>query len=252
MLERMKISKNYIVSGWNGLVKSLKEQIETPLLKSMISIVEKERDVYFVTSKAEKLIDKIDATSAPFTALGALPQINKPFAIVKESYDNSLYIYRHYNDILDIVGFEVNKVATTDKTTNNVVFRASKINTKTGIIHEPPEDQAPPDRKTLEEQGEELREERLPEILYIFLSEIDVTILPVNGNNGLSRKDGKVTNDIDQEVKVVTDKWNSVVVRVGDYGVSGHFRLQPYGPGSMLRRLVYIAPFVKHGYTRRN
>ena len=45
--------------------------------------------------------------------------------------------------------------------------------------------------------------------------------------------------------------WLKTIVRTEGFMVRGHFRLQRYGEGNLQRKLIYIEPFEKHGYTRR-
>lgn len=46
--------------------------------------------------------------------------------------------------------------------------------------------------------------------------------------------------------------WFRKIIRSEGFMVSGHFRLQPYKKdGEWTKRLIYIDPFQKHGYTRR-
>ena len=72
---------------------------------------------------------------------------------------------------------------------------------------------------------------------------------------------GNVRREIDSTGEVVTNKapfpityldcsWLKTIVRTEGFLVRGHFRLQPYGEGRLERKLIYIEPFQKHGYTR--
>lgn len=45
--------------------------------------------------------------------------------------------------------------------------------------------------------------------------------------------------------------WFTTIIRTEGFGVRGHFRLQPYGPGKTEKRLIYINEYQKHGYVRK-
>lgn len=59
----------------------------------------------------------------------------------------------------------------------------------------------------------------------------------------------KVNNFMGISVHLLDSHWFTTICRDEGFAVSGHFRLQPYKDGS--RKLIYIAPFVKHGYHRQ-
>ena len=52
-------------------------------------------------------------------------------------------------------------------------------------------------------------------------------------------------------IRKIDMRYITTVIRDEEFGVRGHWRMQPYGPGRKQRRLRYISPFVKHGYHRR-
>ena len=51
-------------------------------------------------------------------------------------------------------------------------------------------------------------------------------------------------------IRKIDMRYITTVIRDEEFGVRGHWRMQPYGPGRKQRRLRYISPFVKHGYHR--
>jgi hypothetical protein len=57
--------------------------------------------------------------------------------------------------------------------------------------------------------------------------------------------------DIPADIEIVDSSWYRTLMHDAEFGVTGHFRLQPHGPMSMYRKLVYIKDFVKHGYHRQ-
>lgn len=86
-------------------------------------------------------------------------------------------------------------------------------------------------------------------ILFTELSEIETVHLAPGQSNG-TKKEGKHLNESRFPVVIVDSTWNKKLVRTEGFTVSGHLRLQPYGPGMQYRKLIYIDEFEKQGYTR--
>src|SRR5262249_3620182 len=61
----------------------------------------------------------------------------------------------------------------------------------------------------------------------------------------------KYVNETKQKIEILDSTWFTTIVRSEGFGVRGHFRLQPYGTGMTQRRLQWIEPFEKTGYTRK-
>lgn len=61
----------------------------------------------------------------------------------------------------------------------------------------------------------------------------------------------KYVNETRHNVEILDSTWFTTIVRSEGFGVGGHFRMQPYGPGMAQRRLQWIEPFEKTGYTRK-
>lgn len=78
--------------------------------------------------------------------------------------------------------------------------------------------------------------------------EIETKVIPAN------KKDKhvgiKYVNETKNNVTILDSTWFTTIVKSEGFGVRGHFRFQPYGPGMQLRKLVWIEPFEKEGYTR--
>jgi hypothetical protein len=60
----------------------------------------------------------------------------------------------------------------------------------------------------------------------------------------------KVLNETKYDIEYIDSNWFTTIIRSEGFGVQGHFRLQPCGPNNSERKLIYIAPFQKSGYTR--
>lgn len=89
-------------------------------------------------------------------------------------------------------------------------------------------------------------------ITFIELGDIETVYLPAGRNNGAPKTSGvKITNTSEFNVYVVDTSWNKLIIRTDGFGVKGHFRLQPCGPGHLDRKLIWIDSFEKKGYVRR-
>lgn len=64
-------------------------------------------------------------------------------------------------------------------------------------------------------------------------------------------KKNRYFNETKSKIEILDSTWFTTIVRDEDFEVSGHFRLQPYGPGRRNKRWIYINDFTKHGYVRR-
>lgn len=62
--------------------------------------------------------------------------------------------------------------------------------------------------------------------------------------------DEKYITNAKLDVEIIDSTWYRELVHIGDFNVTGHFRLQPYGPMNSLRKLIYVKDFVKHDYHR--
>lgn len=61
----------------------------------------------------------------------------------------------------------------------------------------------------------------------------------------------KYLNETDKRITILDSTWFTNLVVSGAFGVSGHLRWQPYGPGLKQRKLIWIADYEKEGYTRK-
>lgn len=88
-------------------------------------------------------------------------------------------------------------------------------------------------------------------ITFVYLGDIEVLMIEQGRNNHKPKKDGKITNTSSYNVYVVDSSWNKLIIRTEGFAVMGHFRLQPWGPGFIDRKLIWINAFEKHGYKRQ-
>lgn len=83
-----------------------------------------------------------------------------------------------------------------------------------------------------------------------FLLYADVETKVVNSKRREHHLGIKYTNDSNHKVSILDSTYFTTISRTEGFGVKGHFRLQPYGPGRTRRRLQWIPDFEKKGYTR--
>lgn len=90
-------------------------------------------------------------------------------------------------------------------------------------------------------------------ILFYNYTETDTKIL--NGiDSGKQRRaklnDEKYLNTSENEIEIVDSSYFTKIIRAGEFGVSGHFRLQRYGIGNSETKIIFIDNYKKTGYTR--
>lgn len=92
-------------------------------------------------------------------------------------------------------------------------------------------------------------------LLPTFLEFADIETIIINSAMPGKRKGEiggeKYITDIPLDIEIIDSTWYRTLMHDAEFGVSGHFRLQPYGPGLASRRLIYIKDFIKHGYRRQ-
>ena len=86
-------------------------------------------------------------------------------------------------------------------------------------------------------------------LCFFYLTENTEQIIPAGKVHG-TRKTGKISNDFKFPLTVVTSKWNITSIRTEEFGVRGHFRVQPCGQNRSNYEIIFIEPFVKSGYKR--
>lgn len=87
-------------------------------------------------------------------------------------------------------------------------------------------------------------------LCFIFLSDIEEEIIKPGQSVG-TKKSGKFVNSFDSNMTIVTSKWNITSIRTEGFNVSGHFAIRYTGEGRTIPKMVYIQPFMKHGYIRK-
>lgn len=59
----------------------------------------------------------------------------------------------------------------------------------------------------------------------------------------------KYFNETKSKIEILDSTWFTNIIRTEGFGVSGHLRLQPYGPGMTKKKFIYIKAYEKEGYT---
>jgi hypothetical protein len=84
-----------------------------------------------------------------------------------------------------------------------------------------------------------------------FLKYVDVETKIVNANKKEKHLGEKYVNETNYKVQILDSTYFTTISRTEGFGVSGHFRLQPWGPGLTQKRLQWISAYEKDGYTKR-
>ena len=92
-----------------------------------------------------------------------------------------------------------------------------------------------------------------PVIILLFKKYAEVETVEAQKDKKVRTPDGdKLLVETDVKVNYIDCSWFRTIVRNEGFMVSGHFRLQPCKKdGEWTRKLIYIEPYQKHGYTRK-
>lgn len=84
-----------------------------------------------------------------------------------------------------------------------------------------------------------------------FLQYAEVDSKIINAKRREHHVGAKYVNETNYKVNVLDSTYFTTISRTEGFGVKGHFRLQPYGPGLSKKRLQWISEYEKTGYTRK-
>jgi hypothetical protein len=62
--------------------------------------------------------------------------------------------------------------------------------------------------------------------------------------------DEKFVNDSKNEIEIIDLTYFTKIIRIDEFGVSGHFKVQHYGIGNSESKIIYIDKYQKNGYIR--
>ena len=90
-------------------------------------------------------------------------------------------------------------------------------------------------------------------VIFMRFCELETKIIPAG--NRAAHVSQKYVNTTKQPIEILDSTWFTTIVRSEGFTVGGEtggfFRLQPCGPGLSQKKLVWIFPFEKEGYTRK-
>jgi hypothetical protein len=86
-------------------------------------------------------------------------------------------------------------------------------------------------------------------VTYLELTDVTYDIL-LGGMSFGTNKQGKVKNDTRNKYILVNTNWNTTIVRLDEFSVRGHYRLQPCGVGRKQYKYIFIEPYTKGGIKR--
>lgn len=84
-----------------------------------------------------------------------------------------------------------------------------------------------------------------------FLKYADVEAKIVNAKRKEKHLGEKYVNETNYKVEILDSTYFTTISRTEGFGVKGHFRFQPWGPGLTQKRLQWIADYKKSGYTKK-
>jgi hypothetical protein len=87
-------------------------------------------------------------------------------------------------------------------------------------------------------------------LCFFYLTNNSEEFIPAGQVYG-TRKTGKIKNDFSFLLTLVNSRWNTTTIRTEQFGVRGHFRLQPRGVSRQDYEMIFIEPYTKNGYIRR-
>lgn len=89
-------------------------------------------------------------------------------------------------------------------------------------------------------------------VSFIELGNTNFKIVPPKDKVGNFMKNNECRNLTKKEFIVVDTDWNDISIRMEGFPVKGHLRLQRCGVGRTEFKVIYIQPFMKHGYNRNH
>lgn len=84
-----------------------------------------------------------------------------------------------------------------------------------------------------------------------FLKYAEVETKIVNAEKKEHHVGVKYVNETKKNIEILDSTYFTTISRTEGFGVSGHFRFQPCGPGMKCRRFIWISDYEKKGYTKR-
>lgn len=105
--------------------------------------------------------------------------------------------------------------------------------------------------RVMDKEIEEMVLMKLNLLVFMQHAELETKIIHGKKNRKVIFNKQKYLSEIDLNIHLVDSTYYTTIIRKEGFKVKGHLRMQRYGPGRSLQRMIYIQPFEKHGYTRR-
>lgn len=87
--------------------------------------------------------------------------------------------------------------------------------------------------------------------LILFMKYCQVETKVIEGQSKAHHVGRKYVNETMQKIEILDSTWFTTIIKSEGFKVGGHFRMQPFGPGFCDKKLIWIDPFEKTGYTRK-
>lgn len=90
-------------------------------------------------------------------------------------------------------------------------------------------------------------------LLFYNFTEVETHIIH-GADTGQQRRlklnDEKFLNETKNNIEIIDITYFTKLIRTGEFGVSGHFRVQHFGQGNSEAKIIFIDNYKKNGYTR--
>lgn len=90
-------------------------------------------------------------------------------------------------------------------------------------------------------------------ILFLKYCEVETKIIPAGRK--CNHVGTKYVNESKQNIEILDSTWFTTIIKSEGFTVGaetgGFFKMQPYGPNNSQRKLIWVLPYEKEGYTRK-
>lgn len=91
----------------------------------------------------------------------------------------------------------------------------------------------------------------IPLLTLYHFAEIETKIIEKNKQRKANVDSKKFVNDTEVPVQIINSNWFVNIIKTEGFKVRGHLAFRAYGKGRKERKLVWINPYEKNGYTRK-
>tara|TARA_R110002126_G_scaffold193388_4_gene341745 strand:- start:527 stop:1474 length:948 start_codon:yes stop_codon:yes gene_type:complete len=108
-----------------------------------------------------------------------------------------------------------------------------------------------------EQQGEDwygkIHDYVMSFLLFYNFTETEIQIMhgkDTGKQRRIKLEDEKFINESKNDIEIIDLTYFTKIIRTGEFGVSGHFKVQHYGVGNNESKIIYVDNYQKNGYTR--